>query len=365
MSNPYSDLPDNRFWSRAVTMAPPGGVDPMIQKYCIKPGERIATMGSCFAQQISRLVGAMGMNYFVAESAPPGMDEVEARARGYGVFSARYGNVYTMRQAVQLFDRAFGTFQPEDSIWPFRGAFVDAFRTMIEPDGFATEEAVTRSRAQHLRAVRRVFEESDWLVFTLGLTEAWASKRDGAIYPSAPGVHGGTFDESHYEFVNFTVLEVIEDLRAFVRRLQAKNPRLRIILTVSPVPMIATWEDRHVLVSNAYTKSALRAATDAIVREFDRVSYFPGYEIVLQPGHTPSYFEDNLRAVNRLGLQHVMRVFTRHFLEATGDAEDRPAAVEPASSNESVVCDEEEIERALAESGLPTKSAYGAISITP
>jgi hypothetical protein len=52
-----------------------------------------------------------GFNYFVAEQAQ-GLSPEQARANGYGVFSARYGNIYTVRQLLQLFERAHGHFAP-------------------------------------------------------------------------------------------------------------------------------------------------------------------------------------------------------------------------------------------------------------
>ena len=70
--------------------------------------------------------------------------------------------------------------------------------------------------AQHLRAVRRVFEEAQVFIFTLGLTEALVSQLDGAVFPACPGTIAGTFEEPLDAFVNFSVDEVTSDLDAFV-----------------------------------------------------------------------------------------------------------------------------------------------------
>ena len=184
-------------------------MDPMSRApFRITASDKIATMGSCFAQHISRRLQAAGFNYFVPESAPDDMGPDDAKRANYGVFSARYGNVYTVRQAVQLIDRAFDGAE-FDEVWEKGSHFVDPFRPQIEPDGFETPEAVRQSRARHLAAVRRVFQESDVLVFTLGLTEAWRAVESGAVYPTAPGVAGGQFDPGAHAAVNFTVQETI------------------------------------------------------------------------------------------------------------------------------------------------------------
>ena len=54
MSNPYSEKADYAFWSRSVSSVGPGMLDPMIGNYNIGSTEKIATMGSCFAQHLSR-----------------------------------------------------------------------------------------------------------------------------------------------------------------------------------------------------------------------------------------------------------------------------------------------------------------------
>jgi hypothetical protein len=355
LSNPYSNKPDSSFWSRSVSSVGPGMLDPMTENYRIDPGEKVATMGSCFAQHLSRYISSIGLNYYIEEKAPSGMSETEARSKSYGVFSARYGNVYTVRQALQLFDRAFNHFKPMDCVWQLNDGFVDAFRPQIEPEPFSTIETLIRSVDYHLTCVRNIFLYSDWLVFTLGLTEAWASKKDGAIYSMAPGIHGGKFDEHDYMFVNFSVKEVIDDLRTFVHRAMGVNPDLKLILTVSPVPLIATYENRHVLVSTVCSKSILRVAADVMDREFENVVYFPSYEIITNPV-VESYFLDNLRKVSPLGVKHVMRVFSKHFVApdyANTSKEGIPKEIDLTQGGDpDIICDEEEIERTLIDSGL-------------
>jgi hypothetical protein len=279
MTNPYRGLNDFCFWSKAMSAPAPGHIDPAIRSDRIESHHRVATMGSCFAQHIS----AAGLNYLVTEQAPEGMDAEAARKLGYGVFSARYGNVYTVRQAVQLFDRAFGSFEPKEAVWARGDRFVDAFRPQIAPDGYATPGEVREAAEGHLQQVREVFTQADWIVFKLGLTEAWRSKADGAIYPTAPGVAGGAFSPDQHEFVNFTAGEVRDDLIALSTRIAGLNAKAKILLTVSPVPLIATYEKRHVLVSTTYSKAALRVAADEAERMLGNMIYFPSYEIITSP----------------------------------------------------------------------------------
>lgn len=272
------------------------------------------------------------------------------------MYSARYGNIYTARQLVQLFDRAHGSFSPQDEAWKRSdGRFVDPFRPQIEPDGFATRAEVVRDRRNHLRDVKRLFAQLDVFIFTLGLTEAWRRREDGAVFPLAPGVAGGELDRDSYEFVNFDSQEVLADLHGFLLRLRGVNPSARVILTVSPVPLIATYEDRHVLVSTTHSKAVLRAAAGAFAQQARGVDYFPSYEIITGPSSRGQYYDEDLRSVRPEGVAHVMKVFFRHY--APVDQPEAPrrasaAAIRPSADVErearvmdGIVCDEEALDR--------------------
>ncbi len=347
-NHPYQGIPDYQYWSRGVSWAPPGALDPVVStKFTIGQQDRVGTMGSCFAQHLSRHLSRSGLNYFVAEQASPKLTAEEAASRQYGVFSARYGNVYTVAQALQLFRRAYGTFQPVEVAWPRGDVLVDAFRPLVEPAGYADLVSLEADRADHLRATRSVFEDSSVLVFTLGLTEAWRSRDDGAVYATAPGVRGGDYDPTRYEFVNFGIDEVRGDLLDFCRAVRSVNPAIRILLTVSPVPLIATFENRHVLVSTTYSKSVLRVAAEEATREFDFVDYFPSYELISTASSPRNYYAADLREVEDPGVAHVMRSFTRHYIDDlpwSATPAPTPVAIEQPRS---VVCDEETVMAAI------------------
>jgi hypothetical protein len=358
---PYANLPDTAFWRRAVASMPASGVDPIGQvPFVLTRTDRIATAGSCFAVHLSRHLSKSGFNYFVTEPGHPFLGAVAAEFN-YGAFSARYGNIYTSRQLLQLFDRAYGTFTPAEDVWHNgEGRYFDPFRPNIQPNGFSSEREYWEDRHRHLAAVRQLFEQLDVLVFTLGLTEGWLSREDGAAFTLCPGVAAGTFDPERHQFHNLTCQEVIADLEAFIQKLRQVNPGARVILTVSPVPIIATMEPRHVLVSNAYTKCALRAACDGVVGRFSGMAYFPGYEIVTSNYTRGCYFADDLRSVTPDGVDHVMTLFYQHYgAAAIGEESPVPAGEEARTRayedrarlseqvNE-VLCDEEMLDSEAA-----------------
>ena len=352
-TNPYSGLPAERFWRKSVVNVPPFAVDPRPEApFRIAKTDRVATGGSCFAQRVAEALREVGFNYYVTETAPAGTAPDEAAARQFGTFSARYGNLYYTRQFVQLFDRAFGRFEPELKAWTREdGRYVDPFRPTVEPAGFASEAEVVAARAAHFGHVRELFRTLDVFVLTLGLTEGWRWRADGAALPLAPGVAGGTFDPALYECVNAGAGEVLGDLRGFLDRLWSVNPTARVVFTVSPVPMIATYMNRHVMESNSYSKSVLRVAAGEVCDAGDpRAIYFPAYDVVTSNVNAARYYNDDQRTINDAGVRHVMRSFLRTFSPDEAESRHRPVHATEAEVEgvAGVICDEEEIERSVA-----------------
>ncbi|NSY19766.1 GSCFA domain-containing protein [Neorhizobium sp. AL 9.2.2] len=351
--HPYRGLPSHQFWKNAVSQVAIPDMDPVAgRSFEIRKDQKVAAAGSCFAQHVTKRLEREGFNYLVVEDGG-GLDPGEAVRRNYRVYSARYGNLYTARQLLQLFDRSEGKLVPHDSAWARGDHFVDPFRPEFEPDGFASIEELEAERDRHFAALRRMWRELDVFIFTLGLTETWRSKTDGCVFPLAPGVSGGAMNESLYEFYNLDTQDVIGDLIAFAERLKSVNPNARIILTVSPVPLVATYEKRHVLVSNAYSKSVLRVAADAVSRLRDDVEYFPSYEIITGSYNNGLYFEADKRNVTSAGVDHVMGVFLRHYQSAPSPSAPSPLAASVASlsalpviareiiDGQGVICEEE------------------------
>lgn len=345
--SPYASLPAKHFWRQAVANVSPGQVDPVdAPAFRIDLQTIVATAGSCFAQHISRQLKKRGFNHLLAEPAPAGTSASEAARLNYGVYSARYGNLYTTRQLLQLLQRARGGFTPREPAWQRNdGRWVDPFRPEIVPEGFPDAASVETARAEHLAAVRRMFETVEVFIFTLGLTEAWRSREDGAVFPLAPGVVAGAFDPARHEFVNFGIAEVQADLDEFLRLLREINPRVRVLLTVSPVPLVASYEDRHVLVSTTYSKSVLRVAAEEAARRHPGCAYFPSYEIVTGSFNRGAYFEADLRSVNAAGVDHVMRLFFTHYAPDGLSSATDDELINEAEDNFRIVCEEERLAR--------------------
>ncbi|WP_425102311.1 GSCFA domain-containing protein [Tropicibacter sp. S64] len=341
MSHPYADQPPKAFWRRSIAERHPLDVAAWYDPKFPLGEARIMTAGSCFAQHIGRSLKAAGFAWLDREPAPDGLPAARHQEYGYSLYSARYGNIYTARQLLQLAQRALGRFTPQEQAWERDGGLVDSFRPTLEPEPFGTQAELDALRQGHLEAVAALLHEADVLVFTLGLTEAWLSVADGAVFPLCPGTAGGTFDPARHRFHNFTTAEVRADLEAFLALARAVNPGLRLLLTVSPVPLAATATADQVAVASSFSKAVLRAVAGEICAADPRVDYFPSYEIVTAPFMRGVFYEPDARAVSPHGVAHVMKTFfAAHPPPTPVDGTPAPAP-DALSEAERIKCDEE------------------------
>lgn len=175
--NPYSNLPKSAFWKTGVAQQNPYMIkDIYKKKFDITSKTRIATAGSCFAQHIFRHLKNNGYNVMDVQPPPPGLPSNLHHKFGFPMYSARYGNIYTVRQLLQLAKEVAGEWTPQNYIWEKNGKFYDAIRPAVEPEGLDSPEEVVRHRKYHLSRVKHLFESFDLFIFTLGLTEMWVPK---------------------------------------------------------------------------------------------------------------------------------------------------------------------------------------------
>lgn len=349
-ASPYQQLPDEAFWRTAVAETSPLDLRGIYtKKWPIPADARIATAGSCFAQHVSRHLKLHGLHVLDMEPAPETLPEALHKTFGYATYSARYGNIYTTQQLLQLAQEAAGEVSPQAIVWRKGERFYDALRPGVEPEGLASPEDVLAQRKHHLARVRQMFETMDVFIFTLGLTEAWMHTQTGTVYPTAPGTIAGAFDPAQFTFVNFGFNEVLGAFRQFQKLLRSLRPERsqpKILLTVSPVPLTATASGRHVLQATVYSKSVLRAVAGQLAERFDNIDYFPSYEIITNQAAHGRFYEPNLRSVTAEGVEAVMAAFFREHTVARSSAPPaatgRPAPAPPGRTRQGQGADEED-----------------------
>ncbi len=349
MSNPYKSLDSHAFWRPAVAEVGPHGLSKLWSpKFEIKPEDKIVTAGSCFAQHIGRALAERGYSWFDAEPAPPWLRGEDASAFNYGIFSFRTGNIYTPKMLLQWLRLAFKDADAGE-LWQANRRWFDPLRPVIEPNGFAHRAELLDARRSTLAAIRTAVCEAQVFVFTLGLTESWRNVKTGMEYALCPGtVEGADFNSNEHVFHNASVSEAAQYLDAAISLMRTHNESLKILLTVSPVPLVASASGAHVLTATSHSKSVLRAVAGEAAMQHASVDYFPSYEIITHPVFRGMFFKPNMRSVEPDGVATVMEHFFADQTRTFGAVETSPKPEKGKRSkpkrkqtNSDVKCEEE------------------------
>ncbi len=253
--------------------------------FTIDKRTHIASMGSCFAREIKTVLLREGYNYITEEIHHPASKHASAAwERLYNTFSMR-----------QIFDYTFGEWTPNLRWWtaPQTGKIQDPYRRIIL---YNSVEEAESDFAEHRRHSYAALTKAEVLIITLGLTEVWQDQVDGSVIclPAGPYVNERG-DMSRYKFRVTRHSENLENLEHIHRLLSLHNPSCKLIVTVSPVHLWATFrKDCDIISASCNSKSTLRSVADEFCSNHPDVLYFPAYEMatIFRPMQNKSIFAE-------------------------------------------------------------------------
>lgn len=263
----------------------------------------ISSAGSCFAVEIAHRLQKNGFNYVVKENRLK-QELVNA--------PANWGIIFNASAMRQLVEKAFGLKKLPKILWSAKSGnqirYYDPFREDVI---FNSVSEYENDYERHLQACREVFLSSDVFVMTLGMCEVWSLRADGAVFSRSPW-------NISPELVQRNVLSVddnVRELQKFIDVLRVFNPKIKIIISVSPVPLHATFqaESSHVVTANCLSKATLRCAVEKFSKQNEGVYYFPSYETVIHCTKQP--WEADQRHVSKQAVDNVMSLFTKLYLD--------------------------------------------------
>ena len=267
---------------------------------------KVLALGSCFALRVKEWLLASG--YTVLNEGDLGPYDI----RGRREFDPRiYYNTFCIRYE---FERVAGQFvQADDDVWePYQNSlrvYQDPYRRMLAAEN---RELLWQRIREVDQQMRRHILAADCVIITLGLTEVFFQQHNGNAICAAPGYSGGggigcEFRATEYpeNFANIErVIEILRDV----------NPKAQVILTVSPVPLAATWSGVDHAIANTESKSILRAVAGALVRRYDNVHYFHSYELVMHAERHAVFKEDGRHVLPEY-VAGIMRDFEVAFVK--------------------------------------------------
>ena len=166
------------------------------------------------------------------------------------------------------------------------------------------------------KSYSEAFAKTGVFVFTIGLAEVWQDRETGGVFWR--GIPDEIFDEGRHVFRLTTVAENTHNLRTLIDMVRAMNPDAPIVLTLSPVPLAATFRDISCVTADCVSKSVLRVALDEVMTDKrPGVYYWPSFEIVKWLGANlprPSYgWKNKSRGVSREIVGLIMDEFVEAF----------------------------------------------------
>ena len=243
---------------------------------------RITAFGSCFAENISAYLSAKG--YALTQSREP---EIYVSRIGEGLV-----NTYAI---LQQFEWAWLDKRYANDLWHgWKGESFDY-----------DEEIRLRTKA--------AFEQTDLFIITLGLSEVWYDSVTGGVFWRAIPIQA--YDASRHKFRVATAAENSTNLLRIFDLIAKFRPSAKILITISPIPLAATFRPIAAITANSVSKSNLRAAVDdAFNQRVDEIGkklfYFPSYEIVHE---FPFRFEEDSRHIHTYILDANMRIFEAFY----------------------------------------------------
>jgi hypothetical protein len=213
---------------------------------------KITAFGSCFASHITKHLMAIGYN--TSQGRAP---DIYISSMGEGLVNT-YSILGQFEWALQ------NKHQPVDLWHGFKA------------EGYGYDERIRRR-------TRRVFLETEFFVITLGLSEIWYDEITGGVFWRA--VPMSAFDASRHKFRVSSVDETKANLNAIYKLIRDHVPNAKVLFTLSPIPLAATFRPVSCLTASSVSKAILRAGLDEFLRQWaddlnDRLFYFPSYEIL-------------------------------------------------------------------------------------
>lgn len=142
-------------------------------------------------------------------------------------------------------------------------------------------------------------KKSNWLILTLGTSYVYKLAENNKVVANCHKVPA-----KHFTRQLNTIESNIQAFDIMLYRLFRFNPNIRVMFTVSPV--------RHVkdgIVENNRSKARLLETVHHLVDKFDRLYYFPAYEIMVDVLRDYRFYDIDLVHPNYAGTSYVLENF--------------------------------------------------------
>jgi len=309
--------------------------------FSFAPGATVFTMGSCFARHVEDALLARG---FTVPTRARDLEETVGPA-GNSIL-----NNYGVPALLNEIRWALGVGAPYDPKAQLFEVYPAKFADVHLPHHLrlcSFEQAV--ARRERIFELNRSIRTADVAIFTLGMAEVWFDRLTGTHLNAPPYETVVRADPERFELHVLDYDEIFGQLDELFALIFAHCSLWSgVILTVSPVPLSATYTSQDVAVANQYSKSVLRAAAGAIAQKYARIDYFPSYESVILSDRQVAWDFDLVHVTRRLVDVNVGRMIERYVGPDHIHRESTVTPLAEPSQSHGAGEDEEAVKRARA-----------------
>ncbi|MDR1003848.1 MAG: GSCFA domain-containing protein [Prevotellaceae bacterium] len=188
--------------------------------------------------------------------------------------------------------------------------FGERWHSPMHHSDFSTsdrEEALHRINSR-LQAVHHRMDRLDCLLITFGTAYVYEQKETGEIVGNCHKQPDKLFNRRRLE-----TDEIVADYTSLLSDLTARNPKLKVLFTVSPIRHI-----RDGLHANQLSKAILLLAIDRLQTLFpEQVYYFPAYELLLDELRDYRFYADDMVHPSPQAIRYVWEKFAQACLTDT------------------------------------------------
>jgi hypothetical protein len=152
-------------------------------------------------------------------------------------------------------------------------------------------------------------KDADWLIITLGTSFSYRLTKTDAEGAALPVANCHRAPAQWFQKHLMTVTEIIEALDNTIHQLFYFNKKINIIFTISPVRHI-----RDGVVENNRSKARLIESVHHLVNKFDRLNYFPAYELVIDVLRDYRFYSEDMVHPNYLATDFVLEKFLETYM---------------------------------------------------
>jgi len=259
---------------------------------------KIFTIGSCFARNIEEVLSKYKNLYIPTSNFKVPKNEWPYRPNG--ILNEYTLGTISQRIIYAVKNKSFG----DKGLFEIqKGKIVDS---LLVPINYS----VTYYRAlQRKKEIENLYKElltSYILIITLGYIESWIYDD---IYINRMSNAKIVKNDGKFRFKRLNVIESFNLLKEVLKKLFSFNSDIKVIITVSSVPLQSTFTPYDYVAANFYSNSTLRVVSTLLYETFNNIDYFPSYEIV-NTYRSEAYIEDSVHIK-----LYIVELITQYFIE--------------------------------------------------